>query len=79
MREYSKELGARTPLDEPGFARWAANYTRYAVPPGAVLEQGKIWFEMDLRGVLPAIHVPTLLLSGRTSLARHADEMESCR
>ena len=79
MREYSKELGARTPLDEPGFARWAAKYTRYAVPPGAVLEQGKIWFEMDLRGVLPAIHVPTLLLYRPDFTGASRDEMEYLR
>ncbi len=79
MRQYSEELGARTPLDDPGFVRWAAKYTRYAVPPGAVREQGKIWFEIDLRGVLPAIHVPTLLLYRPAYAGASRDEMEYLR
>jgi class 3 adenylate cyclase len=59
---YSEELGALSPLNDPVFLRWAARYTRYAASPGTVLEQGRIWFDTDLRAVLPAIHVPTLLL-----------------
>lgn len=62
MHAYSEDLGARTPLNDPAFRRWAGRYTRYAASPGTVLEQSRIWFDTDLRDVLPAIHVPTLLL-----------------
>jgi class 3 adenylate cyclase len=76
MRQYSEELGARTPLDDPTFIRWAAKYTRYSASPGTVLEQGKIWYETDLRGVLPAIHVPTLLLYRPDYAGTSGEEME---
>ena len=79
IRQYSEELGARTPLDDPMFVRWAARYTRYAASPGTVLEQGRIWYETDLRGVLPAIHVPTLLLYRPDYAGASSEEMEYLR
>jgi class 3 adenylate cyclase len=79
MRMYSRTLGAVTPLDDPAFAPWAAKYTRYAASPGAVLEQGRIWYETDLRGVLPAVHVPTLLLYRRGYTGASREEMEYLR
>jgi len=79
VRQYSEELGAHTPLDDPAFIRWAARYTRYAASPGTVLEQGRIWYDTDLRGVLPAIHVPTLLLYRPDYGGASSDEMEYLR
>jgi pimeloyl-ACP methyl ester carboxylesterase len=77
--EYSKAMGARTPLDDPAFAPWAARWTRYAAAPGDLFEQARIWYEIDLRGVLPAIHVPTLLLYRRDYAGTSAEEMEYLR
>jgi len=79
IREYSRSLGAESPLDDPAFAPWAARYTRYAVAPGDLLEQGRIWYETDLRGVLPAIHVPTLLLYRGDYAGTSTEEMEYLR
>ncbi|MDP9234859.1 MAG: adenylate/guanylate cyclase domain-containing protein [Actinomycetota bacterium] len=77
--EYSRSMGARTPLDDPAFAPWAAKWTRYAAAPGDLLEQARIWYEMDLRGVLPAIHIPTLLLYRGDYAGASAEEMEYLR
>jgi class 3 adenylate cyclase len=79
VRQYSEELGAQTPLNDPAFVRWAARYTRYSASPGAVLEQGRIWYETDLRGVLPAIHVPTLLLYRPDYAGASGEEMDYTR
>jgi class 3 adenylate cyclase len=79
IREYSSELAVRSLLDDPAFIRWAAKYMRYAASPGTVLEQGRIWFETDLRGVLPAIHVPTLLLYRPEHVGASSEEMEYLR
>ncbi len=76
---YSKAMGAQTPLDDPAFAPWAARWTRYAAAPGDLLEQARIWYEIDLRGVLPAIHVPTLLLYRRAYAGTSLEEMEYLR
>ena len=72
-------MGAITPLNDPAFAPWAAKWTRYAAAPGDLLEQARIWYEIDLRGVLPAIHVPTLLLYRSGYAGTTADEMEYLR
>ncbi|MDP9299694.1 MAG: adenylate/guanylate cyclase domain-containing protein [Actinomycetota bacterium] len=77
--EYSKAMGARTPLDDPAFAPWAAKWTRHAAAPGDLVEQARIWYETDLRGVLPAIHVPALLLYRRDYAGTSAEEMEYLR
>jgi class 3 adenylate cyclase len=74
--EYSRQMGARTPLEDPRFAPWAAKWTRYAAAPGDLLEQARIWYETDLRGVLPAIHVPTLLLYRRDYADASREEMD---
>jgi class 3 adenylate cyclase len=79
MREWAEQLGALSPLDDPHFARWAAKYVRYAASPGAVLEQSRIWFETDLRDVLPAIHVPTLFLYRREYAGMAREEVEYLR
>jgi class 3 adenylate cyclase len=79
VREYSRELGAVSPLNDPEFALWAAKYTRYAASPGTVLEQGRIWYETDLRGVLPAVHVPTLLLYRPEYAGASSEEVEYLR
>jgi class 3 adenylate cyclase len=76
---YSEDLGALSPLNDPVFLRWAARYTRYAASPGTVLEQGRIWFDTDLRAILPAIHVPTLLLHRPGFTGVSEEEMDYLR
>ncbi len=79
IRQYSEDLGVRTPLDDPGFIRWAARYMRYSASPGTVLEQSTIWYDTDLRGMLPAIHVPTLLLYRPDYAGASSEEVEYLR
>lgn len=42
--------------------RWLASYTRMGASPGAALVWERMDYETDVRDVLPAIHVPTLIL-----------------
>lgn len=42
--------------------RWVANWLRVGASPGAAHALNRIYMETDLRHVLPAIRVPTLLL-----------------
>ena len=44
------------------FVRWYAALLRLAASPGAALAIGRMEREMDIRNVLNAIHVPTLLV-----------------
>jgi len=44
------------------FRRWYARYERLAMGPGAATAMFATMFEIDIRHVLPAIRVPTLIL-----------------
>lgn len=50
---------------DPGFARWGAQVERLAASPGTAAALVRQWFDIDVRSVLPAIRVPTLVI-GRT-------------
>jgi len=42
--------------------RWLARMQRHWVTPGSAVELARIWYETDIREVLPSISVPTLIL-----------------
>jgi len=48
--------------DDPALAKWFAAYMRYGMSPGAAITDWHLELETDVRKVLPAIHVPTLIL-----------------
>src|SRR5262249_53772867 len=47
------------------FQRWFLRYQRLAMPPGAAAGMYQLVTQMDVRSVLPAIRVPTLILHRR--------------
>jgi len=51
------------PIHDHAFLKWCARLARCAATPGSYEEFERMWFETDVRGVLPTIHVPTLVLS----------------
>ena len=55
-------LWAPTVADEPGPRRWFARFGRQAVSPGGAVALFNMVRELDVRHVLPAIRVPTLLV-----------------
>jgi pimeloyl-ACP methyl ester carboxylesterase len=60
--------------DEP-FVNWWARFERLVASPSAYEELGRIFTDVDVREVLPAIHVPTLVIhrtDDRIVLARQA-------
>jgi len=50
--------------DEP-FVRWWARFERLVASPSAFEELGRIFTDVDVRDVLPAIHVPTMVIHRR--------------
>lgn len=54
-------LAPSTIGDEP-FCRWWAAYLRRSASPGAALALARMNTEIDIRHILPAIRVPTLIL-----------------
>jgi class 3 adenylate cyclase len=60
-RQIVPELDPSVGADQR-FIEWYARYLRRGASPGAALALTRMWNETDMRGVLSAIHVPTLIL-----------------
>jgi hypothetical protein len=45
-------------------ARYASLISRHTTTPDVAMEFSRIWYETDVRSVLPSIQTPTLLLTG---------------
>jgi class 3 adenylate cyclase len=58
---------------DPGFTRWWGRFLRSASSPRAAQELMALYHEIDVRHVLPAIDVPTLILQ------RHGDRISPRR
>lgn len=48
--------------NDPEFCEWFASYLRRSASPGAALALAQMNAHIDLRPVLPSIHVPTLII-----------------
>lgn len=54
--------GAPSAANDPAAMEWLATYIRYAASPRAAERITRLNREIDIRGLLPAIHCPTLVL-----------------
>jgi class 3 adenylate cyclase len=63
---WGEELGldslAPSHKDDPALASWLATYSRRSATPGAALALARMNTQIDVRHVLPAISVPTLVM-----------------
>ncbi|MBR9999378.1 MAG: adenylate/guanylate cyclase domain-containing protein [Cyclobacteriaceae bacterium] len=48
--------------DDPGFRAWWSSFLRRSISPSAVLALGRMNTLIDVRDVLPAVRVPTLII-----------------
>jgi pimeloyl-ACP methyl ester carboxylesterase len=55
-------IDARAPSADAGYLQWSATYGRLAASPGAAVAVMLMNKEIDVRPVLPAIRIPTLVL-----------------
>jgi class 3 adenylate cyclase len=51
------------PASDPEFAKWCAKLFRFGATPGSMAALSRMWFDTDVRDILPTIQVPTLVLS----------------
>ena len=63
VAELVQRFGGASIANDPEATRWWAKLHRYAATPSAAVALARMWFETDVRDVLPAIHVPTLLVA----------------
>ncbi|MGZ8694412.1 MAG: adenylate/guanylate cyclase domain-containing protein [Gaiellaceae bacterium] len=64
-QEYSDELlatGGPSLLGDDEVRRWHANFLRLGATPAVAYALNRAWAETDLRDLLPAVRVPTLVL-----------------
>ncbi len=59
------DLQAPSVADDERFVAWWARFERLVASPSAYEELARIFTDVDVRRVLPAIHVPTLVLHRR--------------
>lgn len=64
-RESALDLAAPSAAGDDRFRTWMAKYERVSAPPGAATALWTMIAELDVRAVLPTIHVPTLVLHSR--------------
>jgi pimeloyl-ACP methyl ester carboxylesterase/DNA-binding winged helix-turn-helix (wHTH) protein len=66
MDEWGGPVGleerAPSKIGDPAFREWWASYLRMGASPGAAIALTRMNAEIDIRGVLPSIKVPTLVL-----------------
>ena len=62
-REEIRAWGAPSHADDDRLAEWLASYLRRAASPGAAISLARMNRQINVSHVLPAIHVPTLLLA----------------
>ena len=81
LQSIEKDWGGPVGLDlrAPSIAndervrQWWARFLRMSASPAAALELTRMNYEIDVRDVLPAIHVPTLLLHSAGDMAVDVD------
>jgi pimeloyl-ACP methyl ester carboxylesterase len=63
-REEAERVVRMTGIEDPVEVRRAADFYRRSASPGAVKALSEMNREIDVRHVLPTIHVPTLVVHG---------------
>lgn len=61
-RSFDLDDGAPSVASDPVVQSWFAAYLRFAASPHAAELISRLNFEIDIRAILPAIHVPSLVL-----------------
>lgn len=77
-REWGGPVGieerAPSMADDPEFRDWWATYLRMGASPGAAVALTQMNAEIDVRGVLPSVRVPTLVIHRSGDTCLKADE-----
>ena len=68
------EVRAPSMASDPAFRAWWSSYLRMGASPGAALALTRMNAEIDIRGILPSIRVPTLVLHRTHDRCLHIEE-----
>lgn len=77
-RDWGKPVGiaerAPSMAEDPEFRDWWATYLRMGASPGAAVALTKMNAEIDVRGVLPSVRVPTLVIHRSGDICLRVEE-----
>jgi pimeloyl-ACP methyl ester carboxylesterase len=59
------EIFAPSMADDPAIVEWSGRVERHAASPGMLRKLEEMFFDTDVRDVLPLVHVPTLVIHRR--------------
>ena len=67
------DLIAPTMAADDNFRRWYAQIQRLSASPATAVAMTRLWYDVDVRSILPAIRVPTLVIAraGNPTLPSH--------
>jgi pimeloyl-ACP methyl ester carboxylesterase len=68
------DLWAPSLAADERFCHWWANYLRLAASPGAAITVMRMNMEIDVRHVLPSVHVPTLIIHRTGDRVSHVEQ-----
>jgi class 3 adenylate cyclase len=68
VREAYGHRPQDAPVSDPRFIHYVGQLQRYACTPAAFTAFERMWFETDVRGLLPAVHVPAFVLVKRDAM-----------
>lgn len=73
FEEWFLRMQDDTRADDAAYVAMTARYLRHGMPRGTAVQHNQPWIELDFRHVLPAVHVPTLVIDrpGETPHGRH--------
>ena len=71
---FDLESGAPSVADDPVVQEWVSAYWRFSASPKAAERITRLNYELDIRDILPAIRVPTLVLHRRGDRWIHIDQ-----
>jgi class 3 adenylate cyclase len=68
FEEWFLRLQGDPRADDAAYVAMTARYLRHSMPRGTAVQHNQPWIELDFRHVLPAVHVPTLVIERRRDL-----------
>ena len=72
-RGFLEEI-APSMIGDEDFLKWTTTYFRQSASPGAAMALNRMWYAIDIRDVISAVGVPTLILNRTSAILNPVEE-----
>jgi pimeloyl-ACP methyl ester carboxylesterase len=72
-RGFVQEM-APSMIGDQDFLKWTTTYFRQSASPGAAMALNRMWYAIDIRDVISAVGVPTLILNRTSAILNPVEE-----